>query len=67
MKKMMATLLREEGIEIGIEKGIEIGTEIGAINVYYNEMQLTPEEIAKRMSIPLEHVNKTIKTLQFNV
>ena len=78
MKKMLTTLLREEGIEIGTEKGIEIGTEkgieigtekgieIGTINIYYNEMQLTPEEIAERMSIPLERVAKTIKTLQFN-
>ena len=55
----------EKGIEIGTEKGIEIGTERGIekgrINVYYEEMQLTPEEISKKMSVPLERVYKTLQ------
>ena len=52
MKKMLATLLREEG------------KEEAKIEVYYNEMQLTPEEISEKMSIPLNQVIETIKTLQ---
>ena len=74
MSKMLSVYLTEKGIKIGEERGIEIGKVEGKkegkvegkINVYYEDMQLTPEEIAEKMSIPLERVTETIKTLQFN-
>ena len=55
MEKMMALFLAEKGKEEGILKG--------KINVYYEEMQLSPEEIAQKMSIPLERVIETINAL----
>ena len=52
MKKMMAEYLREEGRVEGI------------IKVYYEEMKLSFEEIAKRLNIPVNKVVETVTTLQ---
>ena len=68
MEKMLVDIWEErgieKGIEIGTEKGIEIGINKGEIKVYYNELKLSPEEIAKKMNLPLKKVVETVKTLQ---
>lgn len=56
---------RDEGIKIGEDRGIKIGQdqgiEIGKIEIYYNEMHLTPSEIAKKLGKPKELVEKIIQ------
>ena len=57
MKKMMSVYLTERGIE----EGIKIGRAEGKIKVYHEELQLTPEEIATKMKIPVERVIETLQ------
>ena len=64
----MTTILFEKGFDVGFEEGYKIGFkrgfEEGEISVYCEEMHLSPEDIAKKMSIPVERVIETIKSLQ---
>lgn len=47
----------------GIEEGIDIGEDRGKISVYYEDMKLSPEAIAKKMNKPLDMVLKVIQKL----
>lgn len=47
----------------GKREGIRIGIVRGMIDAYYNDMKLSPEEIAKKMDKPLEEVQEIIQNL----
>ncbi len=51
----------ERGIEQGIEQGIELGAIKGKVEIYYNELNFTPEEISKKLGISLANVQDFIK------
>lgn len=48
-----------EGLEVGIEQGLEKGIERG-IKVLYYDVQMTIPEIAAKMSVPEELVEKIV-------
>ena len=50
----------EKGMEKGIEKGKNEGKIEGKIEVYYKELKLTPEEIAKKINLPLTEIKSII-------
>jgi hypothetical protein len=59
---IMSSLFKEkvqEGVQIGEKKG----EKKGEIKVYYSEMGLSNEEIAKRLSIPVKEVEDIIASL----
>ena len=64
MEKMLSVYLAETGKAEGIEVGRAEGIEIGEIKVYHKELQLSPEEIAQKMNIPIERVIEIIKALK---
>lgn len=51
--------LKREGIERGIEQGIRQGIEKGKILARYED-GMTPEEIARRMDLPLQKVKDVL-------
>ena len=52
-----------KGIGIGEDRGRNEGRDEGKISVYYEEMKLSPEAIAKKMNKPLDMILKVIQNL----
>lgn len=55
---------RQEGKVEGRSEGISIGTLIGKVSVYYNDMGLSPEQIADKVNKPLGEVLNIIQKLK---
>lgn len=55
--------LKNKGIQEGIDIGLNRGRDEGMIDAYYNDMKLSPEDIAKKMDKPLEEVQEIIQNL----
>lgn len=52
-----------ESIEKRINQHKQDGHDEGMIDAYYNDMKLSPENIAKKMNKPLEEVQEIIQSL----
>ena len=55
---------RTEGIAQGRAEGISQGRTEGKIFVYYRDMELSAEQIAEKLNMPLEDVLKIIKSFK---
>jgi flagellar biosynthesis/type III secretory pathway protein FliH len=55
---------KEDGIKIGKEDGLKTGTLYGKIQVYMQEMHLPVEEVAKRLSVNTETVEKILAEMK---